>query len=178
MPLAPRALRSRIGLHVRPMGRRRTRLRRARTRRRRVRDCARACGSRGASPDSVAQRPRGRHFARDRQVGARVARLGRSGFGDRAHRRGVRRPLSKLGLGCGPHRARRDGQPLPAPRRRATRAIRHRASLSARSRPTTYLSIASKAGTGASSTLAPPTPPSARSKPHSPSRIASPRSRT
>ena len=35
---------------------------------------------------------------------------------DRAHRRRVRHPLPRRGLGRGPHRARRDGQPAPPPR--------------------------------------------------------------
>ena len=72
LSLASRALRPRVGLHARPLGRRRARLRRRRPRRRRVRARARARRSRRPSADAAAQRARRRHLARGREVGARV----------------------------------------------------------------------------------------------------------
>ena len=153
---------------------------------------ARARRSGRASPDPAAQRPRRRHLARDRQVGARAARRGRARVGDRAHRRGVRHALPQRGLGRGAHRARRDGQPAPPARPRRPRArararphVRRARHAQPRARfavgrardRRTCPSTASGAGTGASSTPARPTRPSARSRPRSPSRAASPTSR-
>ena len=132
----------------------------------------------------AAQRPRGRHLARDREVGARPARR------RRARRRRSCAPASSsarataIGLGRGPHGARRDGEPAPPARPRRPRA-RARARLdvrrarheqpgaalrrSARSRRRRCRSTGSASGTGASSTPARPTRPSARSRPRSPS---------
>ena len=78
----------------------------------------RARRSRRPPPGAAAQRARGRHLARRREVGARPARRGSAGIRDRADRRRVRHALPQLRMGRGPHGARRDGEPAPPARAR------------------------------------------------------------
>ena len=127
-----------------------------------------------------AQRARGGHLARRRQVGARSARRGRARGRHRADRSRLRHDVPRRGLGRRTHRARRDGQPLPAPRRRRPRARararpdvrreRHRQSGAAlpgraRCRRKTCRWIGSRVGIAASSRRDRATPPNARSRP-------------
>ncbi len=185
LPLAPRPLRPRIGLHARSLGRRRAWLRSRRARRRRVRAPAGPRRSGRASPGPPAQRAGRRHLARRRQVGARTPRCGRAGVGDRADGRGVRRSLPPFGLGLPASRCWwrwRTSSPnstRPTTRSRsctgsrllrATRAITHHASRLVRSRRKRFRWIGSALGTGASSTPDLRTRRSARSKPRSQNR--------
>ena len=141
---------------------------------------ARARRPRRPSADAAAQRARGRHLARGREVGARAPRRGRARVGDRAHRRGVRRDATAARVGaraspcssrwptCSPSSSpttRRSRSCTASRSSRATRAITRRASRSARSRRRRCRSTGSGAGTGASSTPARPTPRNARSRP-------------
>ena len=136
LPLAPRPLRSRLGLHARPVGRRRARLRR--------RDLATATSSCGRVPKRM---PVG-HLQRRLREGLEedislvmaksvlgLARRRRRSGRDRAHRRRVRRSLPRLRLGRGAHDARRDGEPPPPPRTTTT-ARSHSCTASRSSRAT------------------------------------------
>lgn len=110
LPLAPRAVRSRVRLHPRPVGRRRQGLRRRDRRRRRVRARPPRRRRGGALATPAPRRPRRRPRARDREVGARAARVRCATRRDRAHRPRLRHHVPRRGMERGPHRARRDGE--------------------------------------------------------------------
>ena len=124
------------GLHPRPLGRRRPRLRGRRS-------TATTCSSKprrrrrsGRAPlPATRRRPGGGPLARDRQVGARAARRRRRPRRDRAARRRLRHALPRQRVGRRPHRARRDGQRAPHARRRPT--ARSRSCTGSRSSPAT-----------------------------------------
>ena len=171
LPLAPRALRSRVGLHARPVGRRRQGLRRRDRRRRRVRHRPRPKPTRSATAAPAARRARGDISLVDREVGARAARRRRRAGRDRAHRRRVRHDATaRPGWGAGltvliamanllPHLdpTSRAARARARPRRSSRTTPRGqppRFPVGAARRPTTCPSIGSRSGTGASSTRA------------------------
>ena len=110
VPLASRTLRSRVGLHARPLGRRRAGLRRRDRGRRRDRPRPRRGRSRRAAPAAPSRRPRAGltlviakavHGLLEASVPSRR---------DRAHRHRVRLHLPRRRMGRRAHDARRDGQ--------------------------------------------------------------------
>ena len=178
VPLAPRPLRSRVGLHARPVGRRRPRLRRP--------TCATATCSCGRVPTTIRSGTCRRGCATGSKTASRSS-IAKSVLGlldagvsrgrHRAHRRRVRHAYRGAGWGAGltvlvamanlfPHLDADDralalvhGLAFVARDTRQPRAaLRGRPADDARR----SRSPASPAGTGASSTRAPATRPSAR----------------